>query len=60
MVPDNLLSAVSKAHRYEPDLNPTYRTLPPHFRLFWSASPRGCWLSGVLIFSQCSHAYEII
>ena len=25
IVPDNLLSAVSKAHRYEPDLNPTYQ-----------------------------------
>ncbi|MEN8133375.1 MAG: hypothetical protein ABFS45_25035, partial [Pseudomonadota bacterium] len=25
VVPDNLRSAVSKAHRYEPDLNPTYQ-----------------------------------
>ena len=24
MVPDNLRSGVSRAHRYEPDLNPTY------------------------------------
>ncbi len=24
-VPDNLRSAVTKAHRYEPDLNPTYQ-----------------------------------
>jgi len=27
------------------------RILPPHFCLFWAASPRGYWLSGVLIFS---------
>ena len=27
VVPDNLRSAVSKAHRYEPDINPSYRCL---------------------------------
>jgi len=30
-VPDNLRSAVSKAHRYEPDLNPTYMDLASHY-----------------------------
>ena len=30
-VPDNLRSGVSKAHRYEPDLNPTYRDLASHY-----------------------------
>jgi transposase len=31
VVPDNLRSGVSKAHRYEPDLNPTYRDLANHY-----------------------------
>jgi transposase len=31
VVPDNLRSAVSKAHRYEPDLNPTYAELARHY-----------------------------
>lgn len=31
IVPDNLLSAVSKACRYEPDLNPTYAELAEHY-----------------------------
>jgi len=31
LVPDNLRSAVSKAHRYEPDLNPTYQDLASHY-----------------------------
>jgi len=31
VVPDNLRSAVSKAHRYEPDLNPTYLDLANHY-----------------------------
>ena len=31
VVPDNLKSAVSKACRYEPDLNPTYAQLAAHF-----------------------------
>jgi len=31
VVPDNLRSAVSKACRYEPDLNPTYAQLAAHF-----------------------------
>ena len=31
IVPDNLKSGVSKAHRYEPDLNPTYQDLATHY-----------------------------
>lgn len=31
LVPDNLRSGVSKAHRYEPDLNPTYADLAGHY-----------------------------
>jgi len=31
VVPDNLRSAVSKAHRYEPDINPTYQDLASHY-----------------------------
>jgi len=31
VVPDNLRSAVTKAHRYEPDLNPTYADLAAHY-----------------------------
>jgi len=31
MVPDNLKSAVSKASRYEPDINPTYAELAEHY-----------------------------
>ena len=31
VVPDNLKSAVSKAHLYEPDLNPTYQDLAAHY-----------------------------
>ena len=30
-MPDNLRSAVSKAHRYEPDINPSYRDLAEHY-----------------------------
>jgi transposase len=30
-VPDNLRSGVTKAHRYEPDLNPTYADLASHY-----------------------------
>jgi len=33
VVPDNLKSGVSKAHRYEPDLNPTYQDLARHYRV---------------------------
>ena len=33
VVPDNLRSGVSKAHRYEPDLNPTYADLADHYRV---------------------------
>jgi transposase len=31
LVPDQLRSAVSKSHRYEPDLNPTYQDLAEHY-----------------------------
>jgi transposase len=31
IVPDNLKAGVSKAHRYEPDLNPTYQDLAEHY-----------------------------
>lgn len=33
LVPDNLLSAVRKAHRYEPEINPVYRSFAEHNRL---------------------------
>ena len=31
VVPDNLRAGVSKAHRYEPDLNPTYQDMATHY-----------------------------
>lgn len=31
VVPDNLRSAVTKAHRYEPDINPTYQEMATHY-----------------------------
>jgi transposase len=31
VVPDNLRSGVSKAHRYEPDINPTYQDMASHY-----------------------------
>ena len=31
VVPDNLLSGITKAHRYEPDINPTYQDLATHY-----------------------------
>lgn len=31
LVPDNLKSGVTTAHRYEPDLNPTYHAMASHF-----------------------------
>ncbi len=31
VVPDNLKSGVTKAHRYEPDLNPTYQDVAAHY-----------------------------
>ncbi len=31
LIPDNLKSGVTKAHRYEPDLNPTYADLAQHY-----------------------------
>jgi transposase len=33
IVPDNLKSAVNKAHRYEPQLNPTYHDFAEHYQL---------------------------
>jgi len=33
VVPDNLRSGVSKAHRYEPDINPTYQEMAAHYGL---------------------------
>ncbi len=32
VIPDNLKSAVTKACRYEPDLNPTYQQLAEHYQ----------------------------
>ncbi len=31
VVPDNLRAGVTKAHRYEPELNPTYHDMAPHY-----------------------------
>ena len=31
VVPDNLRAGVAKAHRYEPDINPTYQDLATHY-----------------------------
>lgn len=31
LVPDNLRAGVSRAHRYEPDINPTYQELASHY-----------------------------
>ncbi len=31
LIPDNLRSGVTKAHRYEPDINPSYRDLAEHY-----------------------------
>jgi len=31
VVPDNLKGSVSRAHRYEPDLNPTYQEMAAHY-----------------------------
>jgi transposase len=33
LVPDNLKSGVTKAHRYEPDLNPTYQDMAQHYNV---------------------------
>lgn len=44
VVPDNLRSAVSKSHRYEPDINPSYRDLAEHYGVevvpAWARKPR--------------------
>lgn len=31
VIPDNLRSGVSRAHRYEPDINPTYQDMATHY-----------------------------
>ena len=31
VVPDNLRAGVSQAHRYEPDINPTYQNMATHY-----------------------------
>ena len=31
VVPDNLRSGITKAHRYEPDINPTYQDMAEHY-----------------------------
>ncbi|WP_339473659.1 IS21 family transposase [Pseudomonas fluorescens] len=31
LIPDNLRSGVTKAHRFEPDINPSYRDLAEHY-----------------------------
>lgn len=33
VVPDNLKSGISKAHRYEPDVNPTYQDMATHYNV---------------------------
>ena len=33
IVPDNLKSGVSKACRYDPDINPSYQQLAEHYQL---------------------------
>ncbi len=33
IVPDNLKSAVTKTHRYEPDINPAYQQLAAHYQV---------------------------
>ncbi|MEJ1391520.1 MAG: hypothetical protein RPU34_11595, partial [Candidatus Sedimenticola sp. (ex Thyasira tokunagai)] len=33
VIPDNLRSAVSKACRYDPQLNPSYQQLAEHYQL---------------------------
>jgi transposase len=33
LVPDNLRSGVTRAHRYEPDLNPTYAEMAAHYSI---------------------------
>lgn len=33
LVPDNLKSGVTKAHRYKPDLNPTYQDMAQHYNV---------------------------
>ena len=39
VVPDNLRSGVSKAHRYEPDVNPTYQDMASHYGVANPARP---------------------
>ena len=49
MVPDNLRSAVSKAHRYETDINPS---LAGHYRRAVVAA-LGCWILVALRNCRC-------
>ena len=41
VVPDNLLSAVKKAHRYGPDINPTYQDRTWRTTIPWQCSRQG-------------------
>ena len=40
VVPDNLLSGVTKAHRYEPDLNSTYLEMATHYGVAIARKPK--------------------
>jgi transposase len=33
LIPDNLKTGINKAHRYEPDLNPTYADMAEHYNI---------------------------
>lgn len=46
VVPDNLKSGVTKAHRYEPDVNPTYQDMAQHNKV-------------LLIYYQCDYEIKI-
>ena len=39
MVPDNTKTGVTKACRYDPDLNPTYQEMAMHYGVGWAPSP---------------------
>ena len=41
VVPDNLRAGVSKAHRYEPDINPTYQDMAAHYNVPWCEATQG-------------------
>jgi transposase len=40
LAPDNLKSAVTKAHRYDPDINPAYQRLAHHYNIVLSVISR--------------------